>query len=114
MIAFDRRDHLSPTFIVGGQLFLAQFRDLVKLRALVAFALLPFRLDPALTLQPVQRRIKRAGFHLQHVAGTRPNRLADSIAMLLAPLKRLQDQHVQRSLQDFNPILITVFRRHRL
>ena len=95
-------------------MLLTQFRDLVELCALIALALLPLSFDPTLTLQPMQSRIKRAGLHLKNVAGVHSNHLADSIAMLFAPLKALEDQHVQRSLQEFDPVLVFALCHHRL
>jgi hypothetical protein len=60
----------------------------------------------------MKSRIQRAGFDLQDLAGVRSYHLADSKAMLFAPLKRLKDEHVQRPLQDFNPVLVRALSRH--
>ena len=44
----------------------------------------PVGLDPALSGQPVQRRIERAGFHLEHVLGVGANHLRDTVAVARA------------------------------
>jgi hypothetical protein len=59
-----------------------------------------------LSLQPVQRRVKRTGIDLQQLTGAVPDCHADSIAVLRTPLQRLQNQKVQRSLQKFNSVLV--------
>jgi hypothetical protein len=48
----------------------------------------------------MQRRIQAAMLNLEKVAGTRPDHLPDSVAMLRAPPERPQDQQVECALQD--------------
>ena len=62
-----------------------------------------------LAFEPVQRRIKRAGIHLQNFARVRADRQGDPVTVLRAPAQGLQDQEVQRPLQQFDAILIALF-----
>jgi hypothetical protein len=71
---------------------------------------MPVSGHPLLLLQPVQRRIERAGIHSQPLAGVQADGLADALAMLRAPEKRLQNQQIERALQQLNAVLITVLR----
>jgi hypothetical protein len=57
----------------------------------------------------VERWVKRAGLNVEHIAGVDANRLADSIAMLRAPLQRLKDQEIECPLQELDSVLITLF-----
>src|ERR1700722_17677767 len=57
-------------------------------------------------LHAAQCWIHRAGLYLQHLSRLGAQGLPDAVAMLGAPLKRLKDEHVQRSLQELDSILI--------
>src|SRR6267143_767016 len=57
----------------------------------------------------MQCRVKRSCIHLQQLAGAIPDRHANSIAMLRTPLQGLQNQQVQRPLQEFNTVLVPGF-----
>src|SRR5262249_49255475 len=72
----------------------------VVLRALVRFAQAPFGLEPPALLEPVKRRIQRAGFDPEQVLGLRADRLADAVAVLRPPLEGPQDEHVEGALEE--------------
>ena len=65
--------------------------------------------DPFLSFQPVQGRIERAGINLKHLAGVDPDRLADPVAMLRTSLQRLENEQIERPLQQLDPVLIATF-----
>src|SRR5262245_65784882 len=90
-------------FPLGGQA--------IGLDPLIVLGDLPLRTDPLLPLQPVQRRIERAGVHLQRLVGISSDRLADAVAMMWPPLKRLPDEHVQRPLSPLDTALVSRFHR---
>src|SRR5260370_30315790 len=90
---------LRPFGSLSCELPLAGRRQLVILCSLFVVGNLPFRPDPLLLFQPVQRWIERAGIHLQNLSGTIADRHANPISVLRSPLQRLQNQQVQRPLQ---------------
>ena len=98
--------HLLPAGAFGEQVLAPGGRELIHARALIALRHLPLRADPALPLQPMQRRIQRSGIHLEDVGGMAPQRLADAVAVVRAPLQRLEDQEIKRSLQELDPVLV--------
>src|SRR5882672_681808 len=105
----DRIGELRPFGAFLAQLLLAGGRQPVILGALLIFGGLPFRFDPPLSFQTVQCGIERARVYLQGFAGAAPDGDADTVAVLRPPLQGLQDQQVQRPLQQFNPVLIPRF-----
>src|SRR6266699_1663039 len=104
--ARDRVRKLRPFRAFSSQLLLSRGRQLVKLCPLLVLGDSPFRLDPLLFLQPVQRRIQRTGIHLQQLPRPIPDRHANPITVLRSPLQRLQNQQVQSPLQKLNPVLV--------
>src|SRR5690242_1745967 len=90
-----------------SQLLLACCRDPVELCTLIALTLLPFRADPALALQAMQSRIQRPSLNLQHLSRVCAKSLHDAISVLWTPLQRLENKHVQRSLQYFHSVLVS-------
>ena len=87
-------------------MFLAFGGNAVKLGALFLLCLRPLGNDPSLPLHTMEGRVKRASLYLQNIPGLRANRLADAVAMLRAPLQRLKNEHVERSLQKLNPVQV--------
>src|SRR5581483_10059461 len=96
-----------PARALAHQLPLSGGGEAVLLHPLMVLAGFPIAPNPARALQPVQCRVERAGFHRQHIAGVQADGLADSIAMLGSPLQGLEDEQVQRALQQLNPVLVT-------
>ena len=88
----------SCAFPAGGQP--------VVLRALVGFADAPLGFQPAALLEPMQRRIERAGLDLQQIVGLRANGLADAVAVLRAPLEGPEDEHVERALEELQALVV--------
>ena len=80
-------------------------RQLVVLRALLVPGDLPVGLEQALLLEAVQRGVERAVLHLEHVARSGANGDADPVSVLGSPLQRPEDEHVERSLQELQPIV---------
>src|SRR5690242_2655187 len=95
------RDPL-PAGSLGGQLLLAGCSQPIHFGALLILRNLPFRGNPALAFEPVERRVKRSRIDLQNVAGVRADRLAESVSVPRTPLQRLQDEQVERPLQQLN------------
>src|SRR5262249_9448472 len=52
----------------------------------------------------MQGRIKRSGLDLKHVGRTGADRLADAVSMMRPPAERLQNEHGEGSLQEFDPV----------
>src|SRR6266550_731678 len=104
--ARDRVRKLRPSGTFLAQLFLSCGRHLVKLCPLLFLGDSPFRFDPFLSFQPMQRRIERTRIHLQQLAGAIPDSHANPVAMLRTPLQGLQNQQVQRPLQKLDPVLV--------
>src|SRR5580658_7306144 len=107
--AVDGGDHLAPALVVRGELVFAEPADGVELGALIAVALLPLGLDPALAFKAMESGIKRAGLDLEDLIGGRADGLADAVAVLLAPLEGLEDEHVEGSLEELDAVLIGAF-----
>src|SRR5262245_55733651 len=89
--ALDGFRESLPARAFGCQVFFSRGGQAIGLDPLIVLGDLPLRADPLLPLQPVQRRIERAGVYLQRLVGIGSDRLADAVAMLWPPLERLQD-----------------------
>src|SRR6185437_9583412 len=89
---------MLPVGLFGRELLPALVSQLVKARATVVFRQTPFAFNPAPLLNPVQSWIERPFFHLKHVFRQLLDSLPDPIAMHGTQRKRLEHQHVQRSL----------------
>src|ERR1022692_1716309 len=90
----DLADRAGQTVPVGRllrELFAAQPRQGIKLRATSQLAGLPFRRDPAFLLQLMKRRIKGAVADAENVGGTLFQALADRPAV-----ERLKCQNLQK------------------
>src|SRR5687768_15044965 len=82
---------------LDAQLFPAGGGDGVEARAAFGGGLAPLGLDPALFLEPLERRIERSLFDSEHVARQAPDVLGDAIPVQRPDAERLQDQHVERA-----------------
>ena len=91
-----------PFRLLGGQLLAPERREPIVPGALALVGELPGRRDPALRLQPVQRRIERAGLDLQQVFRGPLNVLGDGVAVGRSGEQRAQDQEVERALQELH------------
>jgi hypothetical protein len=78
--------------------------EFVVPRAAVGFRNLPFGFEPASLFEAMQRGVERPVLHLQRVLRARANSLADSVAMLWPSLEHLENEQVQRTLQEFDVI----------
>jgi len=88
------------------QLAFAAGSDPVKAGTPAEFGNSPFRLDPSLALQSMQRRIERTLVNLKNVLGYLLNTLRYSPAMQDLRLKRSQDQKIKRPLEKIGPRVI--------
>ena len=75
-------------------------RERVVLRAAILFGDAPLGLDPALMLETMQGRIQRTLVNLQHIARHLANAPRDGPAVLGLQLQRLQNQQVERALDE--------------
>ena len=64
----------------------------------------PLRAHPLLALQAMERRIERSVLDLQHVVGGALDVLGDVVAVGGPEAEGPQDQHVERALQQVDPI----------
>src|SRR5215469_798130 len=83
-------------------------RQRIEPRLPARLRLCPLRADPSLLLQSLQRRIKRALLHLQHLIRHLLNPLRNRPAMLRLKRKRLQNQQTQRPLHKIIRLSHTV------
>src|ERR1700728_1288284 len=60
----------------------------------------------------MQGWIERTGLHLEHFAGPVADHLCNGVTVHWLAQKRLEDEHVQRSLQQFDTILVFRSVRH--
>src|SRR5437868_6153648 len=98
----NRLDQEIPLRFFGRQLLPSERREPVILRPLVVPGELPFRGDEPLSFEAMKSRIKRSRFNVEQFAGIGADCLADAVAVLRAPSQSLQDQHVERALQQFS------------
>ena len=84
-----RRQQLSPVT-----------RDLVVLRAAVVVRDAPVRPYRAVELQAVERRIERALLDLQDLVRQQVNGLGDRVAVQPRRAERMEDQQVERALEQ--------------
>ena len=92
--------------MVGRELFLPDSRELIELRALFAFGQFPFGLYPFLPFETMQSWVQRSGLHCEYFAGPAADHLCNGVTVHGFAQKRLQDEHVQRSLQQLNSVLV--------
>jgi len=92
--------------VVSSELFLPESRELVKFCALFAFGQFPFGLYPFLPFETMKSWVQRSGLHGEHFAGPAADHLCNGVTVHGFAQKSLQDEHVQRPLQQLNSVLV--------
>ena len=92
--------HPGPVLALFDELALAVAREPVVLGLTVVLRRVPFRIDPALLLQAMERRVERPLVDPQDVARDLLDALRDAPAVHRLERQRLQDEHVERALQE--------------
>src|SRR5689334_24179163 len=90
----------APLAALFEQLFAALGSERVKPRLAIVRRDAPLRRNPALRLQPLQRRIQRAVLDQQHVFGLFLDNARDALPMLWAKHQRAQNQQIEGALQE--------------
>lgn len=98
--------------MVRGELLPAESSELVVLCALLAFCPFPLGLYPLLPLETMQGGVERTCFNGENLAGPAADDLRDGVAVHGLAYKGLEDEHVQRSLQQFDTVLVLRSRGH--
>src|SRR5580658_3655871 len=106
-----RTSDLAVTRRLPIQMFTPLGSQLVEASAPVVGRKAPLALDPAIQLQPLQSRVKRAFFHSQQVVGQLLYQLSNRIAMEMASHQYFESEHVQCSRQKVG---LWFLRSHRL
>ena len=96
----NRAGEPIPALELTCELLSAGSRQRVDLRFTAGVGGGPRGLQPALLLQPVQRRVQRALRDLQHVAADLANALRDAPAVHRLERERLEDEQIQRALNE--------------
>ena len=78
----------------------ARPREVIEFGFAAGFGLGPLRLDPALLLQPVQRRIERSLLDLKRFPGDQLNALGNCPPVLRFERESLQNQQIQGALNE--------------
>src|SRR4029077_6773191 len=97
----DRAHDLVPATRLRCELLLTRRRQPVIPGAAVVFRCSPERRDPAAVLEAVQRWIERAMLHLEHILRSVRARIGNRMTMSRTEHERLQDQQVERPLEQF-------------
>jgi len=103
------RDLPLPLFCFRAQLLPARFCERVVFRSPVIFRRLPFALDEPRALKPAKRREQRSRVDVEYPAAQLLNSLRNPPSMERLKSKRLEDQHIERSLHERSGSI-----RHRL
>src|SRR5688572_1142152 len=77
-------------------------REPVYLRPAVVLRRLPLRADPALQLQPLQRRVERPELDVEPVAGAVANRAGNRVAVQRAEQERSKDEEIEHAVEGFH------------
>src|SRR5580704_706840 len=98
--SIDRVHHLCPAARLVLQLLSPERSQPVISRFAIIFRCAPERRDPLAILQAVQRRIKRAMLDLQHFVRAVLDYMGNRVPVRRPQHERLENQQVQRSLQQ--------------
>jgi len=55
-----------------------------------------------LSLEAMQGGVQRPGIHLERVGGVRRDHLGDAVTVAWTPAQRLEDDHVERTLEQLD------------
>ena len=88
----DRRRQPRPGFRLHAELLAPRRGQPVEPRAPSQLGDAPFRRDPSLVLQPVQRRIERTLVHAQHILRDLLNAFGNRPPVLRSGLQRPENQ----------------------
>src|SRR5262245_292204 len=97
------RDGGCPAVPVCGlrlELLLPRARERIELRAARVLGVAPLGVAPAGPFQPLQRDEQRAGIHAEHAARDLLDTARDAEAVHRLEAQRLENQHVERALDD--------------
>src|ERR1044072_3357708 len=102
---FGDGEHQSiPARFFCLQLFSSGACELVELRFAAGFVYVPARRDPTFLLDAIEGGIQRSMFDIQHFVGELAEALDDPVTVQLAQRERLENQHVECSLQQIGLI----------
>ena len=97
----DRAHELVPARNLVAQTPPPRGRQAIDARALVAFRELPFCVEQALELEPLERRIELSRLSLNRGSGGAADCVSDSVTVQRTEGESAQDEHIKRALQEF-------------
>src|SRR6185436_16697367 len=98
----DGAHELGPFRCFLVQAFAAGRREPVDLRPAVVLRRLPLRVDPALQLETLQRRVQRTELDAEPIARAVANRADDGVAVQRTEQERPQNQEVEHAVEGFH------------
>src|SRR5262249_38541583 len=90
----------GPFALLFLELRASLFRERVVFGAAVVLSRPPFGIDEATSLEPLEGEHERARIHLEHALADLLDALGDSESVHWLKAQALEDEHVQRSLDD--------------
>ena len=94
------RGEARPALGFSVELLLALGGQAIKLGAAIVFGSSPFGFEEATKLEAMECWIERAFFYFEELLGGLVNPLGDGVAVLRAPDERLEDEHLERALDE--------------